>query len=64
MAVDLRVARNNSLCTQGIALRSVKHAWHGVTVIFFYGLVVLGLSSSALYRKLTPDMSVLFGPFT
>ncbi|KAI0824690.1 hypothetical protein BC628DRAFT_1322112 [Trametes gibbosa] len=39
----------------GIALRSVKHAWHGVTVIFFYTFVVLGLSTSALYRKLTPD---------
>ncbi|KAI0772011.1 hypothetical protein BD413DRAFT_474817 [Trametes elegans] len=45
----------------GIALRSVKHAWHGVTVILFYTFVVLGLSASALYRKLTPDMSVLFG---
>ncbi|TBU23495.1 hypothetical protein BD311DRAFT_673841 [Dichomitus squalens] len=40
----------------GIALRSVKHAWHGVTVIVFYGLVAVGLSSSALYRKLTPDL--------
>ena len=46
---------------QGIALRSVKHAWHGVTVLLFYGLVVLGLSTSALYRKLTPNMSVLLG---
>ncbi|OSC99017.1 hypothetical protein PYCCODRAFT_1374005 [Trametes coccinea BRFM310] len=45
----------------GIALRSVKHAWHGVTVILFYTLVVLGLFSSALYRKLTPNLSVLFG---
>ena len=45
----------------GIALRSVKHAWHGVTVFMFYGFVVLGLSTSALYRKLTPDMSVLLG---
>ncbi|KAI0650208.1 hypothetical protein C8Q79DRAFT_371855 [Trametes meyenii] len=40
----------------GIALRSVKHAWHGVTVIFFYTFVVLGLSTSALYRKLTPNL--------
>ncbi|KAI0751517.1 hypothetical protein C8Q80DRAFT_1099143 [Daedaleopsis nitida] len=40
----------------GIALRSVKHAWHGVTVILFYALIALGLSASALYRKLTPDM--------
>ncbi|KAI0722254.1 hypothetical protein C8T65DRAFT_628753 [Cerioporus squamosus] len=40
----------------GIALRSVKHAWHGVTVLLFYSLVVLGLSTSALYRKLTPNM--------
>ncbi|RPD66764.1 hypothetical protein L226DRAFT_565553 [Lentinus tigrinus ALCF2SS1-7] len=40
----------------GIALRSVKHAWHGVTVLFFYGFIVLGLSTSALYRKLTPNM--------
>ncbi|KAH9850022.1 hypothetical protein C2E23DRAFT_870247 [Lenzites betulinus] len=45
----------------GIALRSVKHAWHGVTVIFFYTFVVLGVSTSALYRKLTPDMSVFLG---
>ncbi|KAI0663195.1 hypothetical protein C8Q70DRAFT_931144 [Cubamyces menziesii] len=40
----------------GIALRSVKHAWHGVTVILFYTFIVLGLSSSALYRKLTPEL--------
>ncbi|OBZ76401.1 putative membrane protein C3B8.06 [Grifola frondosa] len=40
----------------GIALRSVKHAWHGVTVFAFYGFVVLGLSTSALYQKLTPNM--------
>lgn len=39
----------------------MKHAWHGLTVIVFYTLVVLGLSTSALYRKLTPDQFVLFG---
>ena len=46
----------NELAWPGIALRSVKHAWHGFTVILFYVFVVLGLASSALYRKLTPDM--------
>ncbi|KZT12846.1 uncharacterized protein LAESUDRAFT_808371 [Laetiporus sulphureus 93-53] len=40
----------------GIALRSVKSAWHSLTVILFYAFVVLGLGSSMLYRKLTPDM--------
>ena len=40
----------------GIALRSVKHAWHGFSVILFYALVILGLAASGLYRKLTPNM--------
>lgn len=40
----------------GIALRSVKHAWHGFSVIMFYVFVVLGLASSGIYRKLTPNM--------
>ncbi|KAL5530449.1 hypothetical protein ACEPAF_6707 [Sanghuangporus sanghuang] len=40
----------------GIALRSVNHGLHGVTVAAFYGLIVLGLSCSGLYRKLTPNM--------
>ncbi|KAH9951852.1 hypothetical protein B0H21DRAFT_194621 [Amylocystis lapponica] len=40
----------------GIALRSVKHAMHGVTVILFYSLCTIGLAASAAYRKLTPDM--------
>ncbi|THH02427.1 hypothetical protein EW026_g477 [Hermanssonia centrifuga] len=40
----------------GIALRSVKHAWHGLSVIMFYVFVTLGLSASGLYRKLTPNM--------
>ncbi|EIN10584.1 hypothetical protein PUNSTDRAFT_125363 [Punctularia strigosozonata HHB-11173 SS5] len=40
----------------GIALRSVKHAWHGVSIGLFWGFVVLGVSCSALYRKMTPNM--------
>ncbi|KIM90974.1 hypothetical protein PILCRDRAFT_58846 [Piloderma croceum F 1598] len=40
----------------GIAMRSVKHAWHGYVVIVFYGLCVLGCAASALYTKLTPNM--------
>ncbi|CAL1701472.1 unnamed protein product [Somion occarium] len=40
----------------GIALRSVKHAWHGFAVILYWTFVVLGLASSALYNKLTPNM--------
>ena len=42
--------------TPGIALRSVKHAWHGFSVIMFYTFVALGLASSGIYRKLTPNM--------
>lgn len=42
--------------TPGIALRSVKHAWHGAAVATFYILVALGCSASALYRKLTLNM--------
>jgi hypothetical protein len=37
-------------------MRSVKHAGHGIVVIVFYGLVVLGCSMSAIYSKLRPDM--------
>ncbi|THH05011.1 hypothetical protein EW145_g5110 [Phellinidium pouzarii] len=40
----------------GIALRSVNHGLHGVSVALFYVFIVLGLASSALYRKLTPNM--------
>ncbi|RDB22739.1 putative membrane protein C3B8.06 [Hypsizygus marmoreus] len=40
----------------GIAMRSVKHAGHGFVVVAFYGLCALGCASSALYRKLTPNM--------
>lgn len=40
----------------GVAMRSVKHAWHGCIVIVFYGLCVLGCAASALYTKLTPNM--------
>ncbi|KAI0080640.1 hypothetical protein K474DRAFT_148504 [Panus rudis PR-1116 ss-1] len=40
----------------GIALRSVKHAWHGLAVILFWTFAILGLFSSALYNKLTPNM--------
>ncbi|KAI0796538.1 hypothetical protein C8Q75DRAFT_710925 [Abortiporus biennis] len=40
----------------GIALRSVKHALHGFTMILFYTFVALGLASSGIYRKLTPNM--------
>ena len=40
----------------GIALRSVKSSFHALSVVAFYALVVLGLSSSALYKKSTPDL--------
>ncbi|KAI0091893.1 hypothetical protein BDY19DRAFT_566400 [Irpex rosettiformis] len=40
----------------GIALRSVKHAWHGLFVILFWTFVSLGLAANGLYKKLTPDM--------
>jgi len=40
----------------GIALRSVKSSFHALSVVAFYGFVALGLSSSALYKKLTPDL--------
>jgi len=40
----------------GIALRSVKSAWHGFSVILFYAFTAIGLGASMLYRKLTPDM--------
>ncbi|THH33652.1 hypothetical protein EUX98_g527 [Antrodiella citrinella] len=40
----------------GIALRSVKHAWHGFSMILFYVFVILGLAAGGLYNKLTPNM--------
>ncbi|TDL29243.1 hypothetical protein BD410DRAFT_779582 [Rickenella mellea] len=40
----------------GIALRSVKHSWHGLSVAIFYVLVAFGVSTSALYSKLTPNL--------
>ncbi|CCM04843.1 uncharacterized protein FIBRA_07036 [Fibroporia radiculosa] len=40
----------------GIALRSVKSAWHGLSVVLFYAFVAIGLGASMIYRKLTPDM--------
>lgn len=45
-------------CCSGIALRSVNHAWHAVSVAAFYVFAVLGVSCSALYSKLTPNMCV------
>ncbi|KAF9534153.1 hypothetical protein CPB83DRAFT_756061 [Crepidotus variabilis] len=42
----------------GIALRSVKHAAHGLATLSFYGFCALGCASSGLYRKLTPNMCV------
>lgn len=40
----------------GIAMRSVKHAAHGIMVVVFYALVVFGCATSALYSKLTLNM--------
>ncbi|GJE84477.1 hypothetical protein PsYK624_005530 [Phanerochaete sordida] len=40
----------------GIALRSVKHAWHGFSVVLFWAFVTLGLACNGIYRKLTPNM--------
>ncbi|KAJ3517560.1 hypothetical protein NLJ89_g425 [Agrocybe chaxingu] len=40
----------------GIALRSVKHAAHGIVTLSFYGFCALGCAASGLYRKLTPNM--------
>lgn len=40
----------------GIALRSVRNAWHPVAVVAFWASACLGLAASSLYRKLTPDM--------
>ncbi|KAJ7699940.1 hypothetical protein B0H17DRAFT_1047790 [Mycena rosella] len=40
----------------GIAMRSVKHALHGVAVFGFYASFVLACAASSVYRKLTPDM--------
>lgn len=55
---SLSACRHSPSCSvePGIALRSVKHAWHGFSVILFYSFVVLGLSASGLYKKLTPNM--------
>ena len=40
----------------GIALRSVRHSFHGVALVGFYGLCILGCACSALYAKSTPNM--------
>ncbi|KAG2118889.1 uncharacterized protein F5147DRAFT_667289 [Suillus discolor] len=40
----------------GIAMRALKHSWHGLVVVAFYSLCALGCASGSLYRKLTPDM--------
>ncbi|KAJ2930209.1 hypothetical protein H1R20_g6871, partial [Candolleomyces eurysporus] len=40
----------------GIVLRSVKHPAHGAAMISFYGFSALGVSSSMLYNKMTPNM--------
>ncbi|TFK76049.1 hypothetical protein BDN72DRAFT_891903 [Pluteus cervinus] len=40
----------------GIALRSVSHAAYRVTMFVFYGLYILGISASALYNKVMPNM--------
>jgi hypothetical protein len=42
----------------GIALRGVNHPWHGLSVVVFWALVVLGCATSGLYAKLTPNMCV------
>ncbi|TFK29345.1 cytoplasmic protein [Coprinopsis marcescibilis] len=48
----------------GIVLRSVRHPAHGAAMISFYVLSALGLSSSMLYRKLTPNMLSLLNIWT
>ncbi|KAG1874579.1 hypothetical protein DFJ58DRAFT_757750 [Suillus subalutaceus] len=40
----------------GIAMRALKHSWHGLAVVAFYSLCALGCASGTLYTKLTPDM--------
>ncbi|KAF9075997.1 hypothetical protein BDP27DRAFT_1314853 [Rhodocollybia butyracea] len=40
----------------GIAMRSVNHTWHKMVTIAFYGLILLGIATNGLYRKLTPNM--------
>lgn len=40
----------------GIAMRAIKHSWHGLIVVAFYSLCALGCASSTLYTKLTSDM--------
>ncbi|KAF5333446.1 hypothetical protein D9611_002369 [Ephemerocybe angulata] len=40
----------------GIILRSVRHPAHGVSMLAFYGLAALGVSSAGLYKKMTPNM--------
>ncbi|KAG2369949.1 hypothetical protein BDR07DRAFT_1476502 [Suillus spraguei] len=34
----------------GIALRALKHSWHGLVVVAFYSLCVLGCASGTLYE--------------
>jgi len=56
-SIIARITHACLLCNRlGIALRSVKSSFRALSVVAFYGLVALGLSSSALYRKLTPDL--------
>lgn len=38
----------------------MKHAGQSVAIAAFYGLSVLGCATSAVYTKLTPNMSVHF----
>lgn len=52
------VNHRRSYPSPGIALRSVKSAWHPVAVILFYTFATIGVGASMLYRKLTPDMCV------
>ncbi|KIY71226.1 hypothetical protein CYLTODRAFT_390831 [Cylindrobasidium torrendii FP15055 ss-10] len=40
----------------GIAMRSVKHAWHGPVVASFYGFSMLGAAASASYTKSNPQL--------
>jgi hypothetical protein len=45
---------------QGITMRSLKHSWHGVAVLGFYASFALACGASSVYRKLTPNMCVLY----
>jgi hypothetical protein len=41
-------------------MRSFKNAWHGVAVLSFYASFVVACAASSVYRKLTPDMYVIY----